>query len=140
MINGSQRVIFDPAGTFKHDLVAEQNDVIFGITPRVADGYTRYHARETYHVLIQQIDVPPQVAERAIALVRAHGSVPGGKCAQSTSSVIAGLPGFEGIKQTWFPNKLAAQFATIPGVTSQTLHEYDDADNSKVLKEWQPNG
>ena len=37
MINGSQRVIFDPAGSFKHDTIPERNDALFGITPPVED-------------------------------------------------------------------------------------------------------
>ena len=138
MINGSQRVIFDPAGTFRHEAVAEQGDVIFGATPKVVDVYTRYHARETYHVLIQELNVSPAVAERAIQAVRAHGSVPGGKCAQSTSTILASLPGFEHIQTGWFPKNLSNQMAAIPGVKARKLHEYDSDDNSKVLKEWNP--
>lgn len=140
MINGSQRVIFDPAGTFRHEHVAEQQDVIYGITPHIVDGYTRYHARETYHVLVQQVDVSAEVADMAIRATKAHGAVPGGRCAQSTSGVLAGLPGFEHIAPTWYPNALARQFAAIPGVTSRTLHEYDSDDNSKVLATWEPRG
>ena len=138
MINGSQRVIFDPAGTFKHKSLPERNDVIFGITPRVADVYTRYHARKTFHVQVQQIDVSPEVAEMALREVMANGAVGKGRCANNTSQVLARLPGFESIKQTWFPRKLATQFGEIPGVTSQELYEYDSDDNSKVLAAWNP--
>ncbi len=138
MINGSQRVIFDPAGSFEHPRVAEQNDVVFGITPQVADGYTRYHARKSFHVQVQQVDVTPELAEMAIRAVRVHGASPSGRCSRDTSNVISGLPGFEHIQQTWFPGQLAKQFAKIPGVTSTTLYEYDSDDNSKVLAAWDP--
>lgn len=37
MINGSQRVIFDPAGTVRLSAVPERGDVLYGITPQVAD-------------------------------------------------------------------------------------------------------
>ena len=54
MINGSQRVIFDPAGSFnKLGSLPERNDLLYGITPAVEDVYTRYHARETFRVRIQ---------------------------------------------------------------------------------------
>lgn len=66
MINGSQRVIFDPAGTVRLSAVPERGDVLYGITPQVADFYARAHARETYHVVIQEIDVSPEVAEQAL--------------------------------------------------------------------------
>ena len=138
MINGSQRVIFDPAGSFRHKSIPVRNDVVFGVTPRVADVYTRYHARKTYHVKVQQIDVSPELAEMAMREVMAYGAVGKSGCANSTSQIIARLPGFEHISQTWFPTKLAKQFGDIPGVKSQDLYEYDSADNSKVLAAWDP--
>jgi hypothetical protein len=140
MINGSQRVIFDPAGSFHHKSVPERNDVIFGITPRVADVYTRYHARQTYRVQVQQIDVSPEVAEMALREVMAYGAVGKTRCSNSTSQIMARLPGFEHIKRTWYPRQLAEQFGQMPGVTSQELYEYDSDDNSKVLAAWNPDG
>lgn len=139
MINGSQRVIFDPAGSFKHETLPERNDVVFGITPPVADVYTRYHARKTYHVKVQELDVSPAVAEAAMRAVMSYGAVPSAMCARSTSTVLAGLPGFGHIQTTWYPVKLADQFGKIPGVREQELYEYDSDDNSKVLREWNPN-
>lgn len=137
MINGSQRVIFDPAGSFGHETIPERNDVLFGITPMVEDVYTRYHARKTFHVKIQVLDVSPELAERAIAAVRNNGAVPSAQCSLSTSSILATL--FPGrISQTWSPKSLAEQFGTIPGVTEQVLYEYDSDDNSKVLAAWDP--
>ncbi len=138
MINGSQRVIFDPAGSFKHSSIAERNDVVFGVTPALADVYTRYHARETYHVVVQTLDVPAEVAEKALQTVLNYGAVPKAQCAKSTSDVLSGLQGFEQIKGTWYPNKLAEQFGQLPGVTTRELFEYDDDDKSKVLRDYVP--
>ncbi|MFL4470267.1 hypothetical protein ACERZ8_10430 [Tateyamaria armeniaca] len=39
MINGSQRVIFDPAGSFVNERVPEREDVLYGVTPAVLAGY-----------------------------------------------------------------------------------------------------
>lgn len=137
MINGNQRVIFDPAGSFRHETIPERNDVLYGITPPVVDVYTRYHARKTYHVRIQTLDVSPEIAQRAMTLAQNYGAVPAAQCAKSTSEIMAQL--FPGqITSGWYPKKLAEQFAHIPGVKEQVLHEYDDDDNSKVLAEWDP--
>ncbi|RKF16038.1 hypothetical protein D6850_00220 [Roseovarius spongiae] len=137
MINGSQRVIWDPAGSFHHETIPERNDLLYGITPQVADVYTRYHARKTYRVRIQTLDVSPELAERAITLAREAGPVGQAQCALVTSKIMAQL--FPGkISSGWFPNKLADQFARIPGVSEQVLHEYDSDDNSKVLAQWTP--
>ncbi|WP_371228401.1 hypothetical protein [Roseovarius sp. 2305UL8-3] len=138
MINASQRVIFDPAGSFKHETIPERNDVVFGITPAVADGYTRYHARETFHVRVQTLDVSPELAEGMMRAVMEYGAVPSAQCALSTSTVLSGF--FPGqISRGWYPKKLAEQFQQIPGVSSRTLREYDSDDNSKVLEDWDPN-
>lgn len=137
MINGSQRIIFDPAGSFKHPSIPERNDVVYGITPQIADVYTRYHARETYHVKVQELDVSPALAARAMQLVQSYGPVPSAQCSNSTSHVLAQL--FPGrVKQTWLPKKLAEDFGKLPGVTERELYEYDSDDNSKVLREWTP--
>ena len=56
LINGSERVLFDPAGTWRHPKLPERNDVHFGITPKMVDFYIDYHARETYDVVEQTID------------------------------------------------------------------------------------
>jgi len=137
MINGSQRVVFDPAGSFKHDTIPERNDVLFGITPPVEDVYTRYHARKTYHVQIQRLDVSPELAERAIQLVKANGPVPSAQCSLATSRILGEL--FPGrIRTSWYPRKTAEDFGNIPGVTEEKLYEYDGDDNSNVLAAWDP--
>jgi len=138
MINASQRVIFDPAGSFKHKTIPERNDVIFGITPAVADGYTRYHARESFRVQVQTLDVSPELAEGIMRAFMEYGAVPPAQCALSTSRVLSQFfP--EQIKRGWFPRKLAERFQEIPGVSSRTLREYDSDDNSRVLEDWDPN-
>jgi len=48
LINGSQRVMFDPAGTFHHPQLPERNDVIYGMQPKALEFYLDYHARETF--------------------------------------------------------------------------------------------
>ena len=134
VINASQRVIFDPAGTIKHDVFIEQDDVLYGATPSVLEFYTRAHARKTHHVVIQDLDVSPEIAERALQLVRANGPVTSAFCASASSAILRQIPGFEGIGQTMFPNRLAADFAKIWGVREQKLYEYDDADKRVALE------
>ena len=139
VINASQRVIFDPAGTIKHDVFIEQDDVLYGVTPSVLEFYTRAHARKTHHVVIQDLDVSPEIAERALRLVRANGPVTSAFCASASSAILRQIPGFEGIGQTMFPNRLAADFAKIRGVREQKLYEYDDADKRVALEAYDPN-
>lgn len=132
MINGSQRVMFDPAGTWWHRTIPERNDVHYGITPRVLAYYKDYHTRETYRTVVQTLEVSPEVAEAALREAQAYGAVPKAYCSQSVSTILSRLPGFGGFKTTFFPKKTMRQFAEIPGVTTETLYD-DDSDDNKAL-------
>jgi hypothetical protein len=133
MINASQRVVFDPAGSVRAKNVPEVGDVLYGITPAVKDFYERAHARETYHVRIQRIEVTPEVAEQALRLAQARGSVPQAQCTLSTSGILSQLPGFESVGSTWFPNSLSEKFAELPGVEERTLYEDDEDDKAIAI-------
>ncbi len=134
MVSGSQRVIFDPAGTVRHEVLVERNDVLYGINPSVLDFYTRAHARKTHHVVIQTVEVTPDVAELALNLAINNGPVFSGLCANSTSKLLKKVPGFESISVTMGPISLMEDFREIPGVSEQALFEYDDEDKANALR------
>jgi len=133
MINASQRVIWDPAGSFKHSRVPERNDVIFGVNPEVFQIYKSAHARETFHVVMQEITVSPEVAEQAFAIARGLGPVSQSQCTLSTSQLLSQLPGFENIKSYLFPKKLMEEFAKLPGVRTGRLYEDDAGDKATAF-------
>ncbi|MEJ8562828.1 hypothetical protein QTO30_17500 [Yoonia sp. GPGPB17] len=135
LINASQRVLFDPAGSFKQDVMPERNDVLFGVTPRLEKFYVSFHARETYYVVGQTADVTPEVAEQALNLSFAAGPVPQANCARVTSRMLRQLPGFEGFRQTWSPNRIHDDFAQLPGVTTLEYREDDADDKTLALAE-----
>lgn len=133
MINGSERIMFDPAGTWNHPRIPERNDVHFGITPRIVNFYIDYHARETFRVVEQTVVVSPAVAELVAQRAKAYGAVPKAQCANSITSILSGVPGFEGIRKSWYPNKLMEDFGKIPGVTSRVIRDEDADKNHGVL-------
>lgn len=130
MVNGSQRVLFDPAGSWYNRTVPERNDVLFGMTPLMEQYYRDYHARETYHLVIQTVEVSPEVAEKALRDVQAHGAVPQAFCANSVGKILSGLPGFESLDRTMFPARLSRSFAKFPGIVTVTQFD-SDPDNNK---------
>lgn len=132
MINASERVIWDPAGTFELTQAPERNDVHYGITPELFAVYVDYHSRDAWHTVIQQIEVTPEVAELALREVEAYGAVPKSYCSNSTSEILGRLPGFEGFPRHLFPKQTMKSFAQLPNVSTETVYEYDDED-SKVL-------
>ncbi|MDZ7910202.1 MAG: hypothetical protein U5N10_19525 [Gemmobacter sp.] len=133
MINGSERLMFDPAGSWSLPRLAERNDVHFGMTDKMVNFYIDYHARETYYVVEQTKVVSPQVAEQLLQAVRSYGAVPKAQCTRSISSILSSAPGFESLPQTWFPKTLMAAFAELPGVTERTITDDDADDNHGIL-------
>ena len=128
LISASERVIFDPAGSFAVDIVPERDDALFGITPAVEAAYRSSHARSTFHVVSQKIPVTAQQAEMAYQLALKSGPVPGAFCANATSGLLKSLPGFEFINTTYYPTNLQDQVAQIPGVVTDKYYEGDSAD------------
>jgi hypothetical protein len=130
MINASQRVLWDPAGTFKADSLPERNDVIYGITPYVEELYASFHARETYFVVGQRLEVPQATAEQILRAVQSYGAVRKAHCTRSTTTILQDIPGFEGIRRTYSPTRLMEDFAKLPGVETWEIRE-DDADDKR---------
>ncbi|MEL7167451.1 MAG: hypothetical protein AAGL96_18455 [Pseudomonadota bacterium] len=126
MINGSQRVIFDPAGSFVNARVAEQEDVLYGVTPAVLAGYKSAHARNSHHVLSQTVEVTPQQAETALALAVSNGAVPRAYCTNATTGLLRQVPGFADVRQSFFPDSLREDFAARADVRSEQYFEDDE--------------
>jgi hypothetical protein len=133
LIDGSERVLFDPAGSFNHPRLPERGDMHHGMSDPMVAFYIDYHARETYRVIEQKLPVSPQVAEMVIARAKARGAVPKAHCANSISAILRDVPGFESLGVTFFPNRLADQFGALPGVTSRVITDDDADDNHGVL-------
>ena len=119
MVNGAQRVLWDPAGSFRHPNVPEVNDLHYGITPNIERVYVDYHVRPDFFVTRQDLTVDAATANRLIALMRNHGAAPQATCTRSTSSMMreAGI----GVGTTWYPVSLMNDFAQLPGVTTQRI-------------------
>lgn len=135
VIDASQRVLFDPAGSFSTPSIPERNDVLFGISPQIEKFYISYHARSSFYVEAQKIYVAPEVAEMALRLSLAHGPVAQGVCTRATSSILKQLPGFESLRVTYFPNNLRDRFANIAGVSLREYRETDDDDNAAAAQQ-----
>ena len=130
LVDASQRVMFDPAGTFGHPTIPERDDVHFGFSPRIEAFYASYHARETFYVIAQKVIVAPEVAELALGLVMANGPVSKAHCTRATSAIMGRLPGFEHVGTTYFPNNLFDDIALLPNVDTTVFRENDEDDKS----------
>ena len=133
MINGSQRVIYDPAGSWEHPAIPERNDTLYGITDNFKAFYIDYHARETYWVAEDRISVTREVADAAIRAAEANGASMKSFCANETARVLRRVPGFEAAPATMQPLVLRKWFQTLPGVVSKRHYDGDPANNHDVL-------
>jgi hypothetical protein len=132
LISGSERLLFDPAGSFHHPRLPERNDVVYGMTDAAVDFYIDYHSRENWRVYKQDIVVSQEVAEMALRAIRDYGAVPKAFCTNAITTILKDLPGFESIRVTMFPTAAQEAFAKLPGVVL-TEYQDDDPDNNGYL-------
>lgn len=129
----TERILFDPAGTFALPFTPERNDVHYGMTENAVKVYIDYHARETFDVVEQRLNVTSEQAYLAAQLVKDYGAVPKAQCSLSITSVLRRIPGFESLPVSYFPVSTSKRFGHLPGVSTRVISD-DDADkNHNVL-------
>lgn len=140
LINGSQQVLYDPAGTFTHPALPRRDDVHYGMTPRYVDYYERYHARFDYYVEAQKVPLTRAQADQLIANAQAQGKTMKMQCALAAASVLQPVPPFEGVPHSVFPEALRAYFAGLPGVEDSYVYESDVGKNRAWERSDAPQG
>jgi hypothetical protein len=85
-------VIYDPAGSWNHPAIPERHDVLYGITPNFKNFYIDYHARQTYWVAEDTVQVPLAVADAAIRAAETEGASSKSFCASNTAGVLRRVP------------------------------------------------
>ncbi|MCB6177762.1 hypothetical protein LHP98_06410 [Rhodobacter sp. Har01] len=133
LVNGSERVLFDPAGTWQHPKAPVRNDVHFGMTDDLVLFYLDYHTRDHFAVIERTRIVSPEVAELVLQKIQSNGAVPKAMCADSISLILRDVPGFGSIRSTWFPINLGEQFGALPGVTERYLTDEDVPNTHGVI-------
>jgi len=114
IINAGERILYDPAGSFRHPELPQRDDVIYGFSGRAEQVYRNFHVGESHHMVTQKLVVSEEVALRAMAAALAESKARPGQCASRTAAVLraAGL----NVRSTLFPRSQMEDFATLPGV------------------------
>lgn len=133
MVNASQRVIFNPAGTFYHPYLPQRADVHYGITDDKVDFFIDYHARETYRVVRHDVEVTPEQAEMILARIESRGAVPNAFCTTSIGTILRDVPGFEFVPRSPFPKATMRAFDEVPGVTIRRYYDDSPDDRSDLV-------
>lgn len=121
LIDGAQRLLFDPAGSWHNPGVPERNDVLFGMSPPYLDMYLAFQSFGVFEVRTQTIDVSPEVAAQLSQAVQAYGAVGPAFCSRSITEILGRTPGFESIRTTFYPLNTMGQFGQLPGVREATI-------------------
>lgn len=129
LINGSQQLLYDPAGTFTHPDLPRAGDIHYGMTPRYVDYYERYHARFDYYVEAQRVPVTRAEADQIIAGAKAHGKSMKMTCALAMAEVLRPVPRFADAPSSVYPEALRAWFAALPGVETHFVTDSDVGKN-----------
>ncbi len=131
LIDGAERVLWDPAGSFVHPDVPEVDDVLYGITPLIDTVYTDYHVRPEYYMIRQKVAVDAATARSLSALARSSGRAAQATCAITTSRILreAGVD----VRRTFFPKALMASFADLPGVETRRIDMSNVDTNHNVI-------
>lgn len=131
-IDGPERVVLDAAGSFRHPQAPRIDDLHYGFTPAMEAWYIDYHARETFRVVRQYRPVSAQTAAQALARAEAVGPVMGAFCTRRATEVLAGLPGFEDYRATWYPEAAMKAFARYPDVETTVYRDDSPDDRSDI--------
>ncbi|PIB26127.1 hypothetical protein BFP76_14310 [Amylibacter kogurei] len=129
VVNGSQVIMYDPAGRYWNSLLPERDDVLFGLNPAMMQRYKSFHARDTHHVVSQRVYVSQAVAEIAYKAALEQGASPDAMCANNVSALLSKVPGFEAVGHTWSPKRLMNNFAKLPSVKTDKYYENDTGKN-----------
>lgn len=127
MINGTERLLYDPAGSWAHPAAPERGDLHYGMTPTMLSFYVDYQGTAPFQLVEQTIYVTPEVAEQVRQAAITYGSADKATCTKAIGTVLRGVPGFEGLPTTWYPKAMSRGFATLPGVQTQIVTSQDGA-------------
>ncbi|MEM0977001.1 MAG: hypothetical protein AAGJ34_05675 [Pseudomonadota bacterium] len=120
LINGPERVLYDPAGRFRHINAPEQADVLFGITDDVLGAYYAHQAPPDHFLRAQTIVVSQEIARIAYEAARMQGRSGDGFCTVHTSAILSKIPGFD-VGSAIFPKALSGRFAELDGVITRDI-------------------
>jgi hypothetical protein len=129
LINGSQQVLYDPAGSFTHPELPRRADIHYGMTPRYVDYYERYHARFDYFVEAKTVPLTRAQADQLIANAQAEGKAMKTTCALAVADVLRPVPPFQGVERNFYPEPLRKYFARTAGVDVHYVRELDIGKN-----------
>jgi hypothetical protein len=129
IINGTQQVLYDPAGNFRYAAAPRAGDGHYGMTPTAIKAYESFHARSDYFLKIQTVPITLETADELIARAQQQGVTRQMFCSVSAGEVISDVAPFQNAPVSMFPTAIEKYFDTVPGVVTSTFYENDFGKN-----------
>ena len=121
LINGTERVLYDPAGSWDQPAAPERGDLRYGMTPQMLANYSDFQGTAPFELIQQTIFVTPEVAEQIKQAAIAHGSANKAACTNALGQVLRTAPQFASLPSTLFPKRMSLAFAQLPGVQTRVI-------------------
>ena len=125
LINGTERVLYDPAGSWELPAAPEREDLHYGMTPPVLASYADFQGTAPFQLVQQTIFVTPEVAEQIKQAAIAHGSANKAACTNAMGQILHTIPAFAALPSTLFPKKMSVAFGQLPGVQTRVVTSLD---------------
>ena len=121
LINSTERVLYDPAGSWDQPAAPEREDMRYGMTPQMLGNYSDFQGTAPFELIEQTIFVTPEIAEMVKQNAIAHGAANKAACTNALGQILRQVPGFESLPGTLFPKQMSIAFGKLPGVQTRTI-------------------
>lgn len=125
LINGNQRMLYDPAGSWEQPAAPERYDLHYGMTPQMLANYADFQGTAPFELIQQTVFVTPEVAEQILQNAISHGAANKAACTNAIGQILRPVAGFESLPGTLFPKQMSIAFAKLPGVQTRTISSID---------------
>jgi hypothetical protein len=125
VITGSERVIYDPSGSFTHPDTRRLGDVVYGASDPVVEMFALHNADKDHDAMMRRIPLSAEEAEQMLARARSRGGAMPGYCAKSVADVMRAAPRFAAMRDTFWPSNVLEDFVQFGPVETRVVSDTD---------------
>ncbi len=125
IVTGSERLIYDPSGSFTHPDTRRYGDVVYGASDDIVELFALHNADKNHDAVMRTIALQPEEAETMLDAARTHGGAMPGFCAKSVASVLRSVPRFASMRDTFWPSNVQQDFESIAPVAIRSVTDTD---------------
>ncbi len=125
IVTGSERLIYDPSGSFTHPDTRRYGDVVYGASDEIVELFALHNADRNHDAVMRTIALESDEAEILLNSARTHGGAMPGFCAKSVASVLRSVPRFASMRDTFWPSNVQQDFENVSPVEIRSVSDTD---------------